>query len=658
MANLIQTAVDTVKRAFSAGQDPEIQEAEEFYKAACEEQKAFHSRWYRNIAFLMGQQWLEWTSNQAWFRIPPAPHWRVRLVLNLVKPKVRAEAARILRNDPTFTCVPGNDDDASISGARTGNRLLEGIYYDDDFQRKLHDMAMWISAVTSSFMWSIWDGRAGKSWTDAKIGPDGQPVMNPETQQPELQQYFLGDVCHSVTGPFDTFLEPGAPEDFNEHRRIMRVKVRSLEYIKERYGVDVPAEDLSAETLFQKKITGLGQLTPSSGIKLDAKKKGEAMIKEFFELESSKYPEGRILVYANGTRLGETLPCDYFRGDKRSLPVAKFDHIKIPGCVWSQSLIDDVAPLQELFNKMSSQVVENANLFGRPKVLSPDGALAENVFTDEPGEVVEYTPIAGMRPEPFKPPEMPQYFFAMKDSLPGMIDRVSGVHDVSEGRLPRRATSGKAIGLLQDADDTSIGSTVKNMQSALERLMSITLDTYGRKMPEERLIQRLGRNRQLDVMRFKGQDLNGCKVVRVTIAPALSRADKIDIAMKLAESELIPADIALRVMELGDLNAIYDKDQSQIQYAEFENMGMAKGIAYPVGPLEKHQAHLKAHEDFLNGPVGVQLPPEIKAQIVAHIEQHKQLDFLAQQQLGLAAAGAGLPANPGASTNPQGSQGA
>lgn len=620
-----------------------IQLAEDFYADALHEQKTYYPRWYRNLAYLMGQQWLDFQSQYGFFTLPPAPTWRVRLVINLIKPKIRAEVGKILRNNPSFAAVPANGDPESIAGAKVGSRLLEGIYYSDDFQRKLYNLTMWFTSCTSAFLWSVWDPSAGRSWEEQ----EKDPVTGEATGK--LLELAEGDVVHDVSGPFETFLEAGAPEDFNEHRRIMRVKVRTVEYIKDKYGVDVAPEQLGQEVLFQARIAGMGRLNASMGDLTKRSTRGLALVKEFFEAPTSGSKQGQRFVYAGGKYLVDPEPLDYYLHGKRALPVAKFDHLTVPGCAWAQSLIDDCAPLQELFNKMSSKVVENANMLGRPKILAPQGAMDEDVFTDEPGEVVEYVPIGGMKPEAFKPPEMPQYVLNMRDQIPALIDRVSGVQDVSEGRLPRRATSGKAITLLQEADDSSTAPTIKNMSSALERVMSITLSTYGRRASETRLIRQLGANRKMDVYNFKAADLMGADSVRVVIVPALSRGEKVDIALQLAEQELIPRDMALKIMELGDLNLLYDQDQDQTSYAEFENMGMAKGVMYPVGKLEDHHVHVQVHQKFLNSPKAQMLPPEVRQIFEAHILEHEQLDLLAQQQLGMAPlppAGAG-PVIPG-----------
>lgn len=638
----------------SYGQGKELKDGEDFYRRALEDQKRYHPVWYRNIAFLMGQHWLDWSNATNWFSTPPAPSWRVRLVVNLVLPKVRTEVAKILRTNPAFYVVPANDSDEARQGARVGTRLLESKYYDDQYQRKLYNLAMWFVSCGTGFLWSLWDGKAGKTWRDREMDPaTGEAVLDPQTGEPRMKDYHVGEVIPDVSGPFETLLDPGAPEDFYEHRRIMRIKIRDVDYIKDKYGVEVPPEDLKSESLLNMRIASFSGLQggPSQGGP-DSRERfnHHAMVKEYFELASSKYAEGRHFAYAGGKVLLPTEPLDYWLNSERALPCGKFDHITVPGRAWGMSLIEQIAGLNETFNKMSSQVIENANLMSRPKVIVAEDSLDEDSWTSEPGEVVEARIVPGFfAPIPWTPPEMPRYFFEMKDSLPPLIDRISSIHDISEGRLPRRATSGKAIDLLQEADDTNIGLTLKNFGSSLERTMNITLGTIQRKYGEERLLRKIGPSHQIEVFTFKKEDLRGSDTVRVVIGPALSRSSKVQLGMEMAEKQLIPADMALKIMELGDLNIAFDRDADQLQYAKFENMGMAKGLLYPVGQFEPHRVHISEHKRFLNSPEAQALPPEVRKSVEDHITEHEAREAVRQQMMMGAnpLPGSPMPAGPG-----------
>jgi hypothetical protein len=612
----------------------EVQDGEKHYKASLEEQKAYHPTWFKNIAYFVGQQWVEWSTEINWLEQTAAPSWRVRLTANLILPNVRTAIAKLLKNNPRVFGMPASNDDKARSAARIASRVFEGEFHEHQFQNRLIRLAHWFKMCGSSYLWPLWDSSRGRQWSEAQLDEAGQPVLDPETQQPVLKTYTMGKLVYELTAGFDTLLQPSGPEDFEEHRRIMRVKLMDVEEISDIWGVDVPAEDFKSETSFQQRVLSLVDAMGNRRISAAGESsymRNKALVKEYFELPSRKFPNGRHFIYSNGRVLVSTEDLDYWLNGERVLPVAKFDDLFIPGRAQGMSMIEQISPLNIQFNKMNSNCVENCNLMSRPKVLSPVGSLEDDVFTTEPGEIVEFTPVGGLKPEPYTPPEMPQYFFTMRDSLPVLIEEITSIHEVSKGRLPRRANSGVAINALQEADDTQVGLNIKNFNAGLTRAFSIALNIMQRKYPEQRISKMIGPSREIDVLAFKGADLSDCDTVRVVIDHELSRSEKIDVATTLMESKMITVEQFLQIAELGDLNIVFDQNASESQYATFENLQMAKGILQPVGPAENHKLHASIHDQFLNSPAGQKLPPEAKQIIWQHRQQHVAAETAAVQ---------------------------
>lgn len=641
-----QAAASAVASAFSTEKPREIVDGEAFYAAAMAEQRSFHQTWFQNIAAFVGQHWLNWNASSNFLQESAAPSWRVRLTANFVLPNVRTQVAKLLRNNPRFFGMPGKDDPAARQSAKIAGRVFEGVYHQHDFQNRLIRLAHWAKMTGTSWLWPLWDPGRGRQWTDTVKGQDGQDVLD-DNGQPVLQTFTAGDIVYEVTNSFETIMQPGAPEDFDEHRRIMRAKWMHVKDIEDRWGKKVQEEKVKTDTSFHARVLAL---VDAAGLKRlsDAGDGGvlkdHALVKELFEVPTREFPNGRDFIYANGVVLEETHSLDYWYNGRRALPCAKLDDIFVPGRAQGMSTIENTAQLNFAFNKLTSAALENLNLLGRPKVLSPVGSLEDNTFTSEPGEIVEYTSIGGLKPEAFKPPEVPNYFFTVRDSLPMLIEEVTSVHEVSKGRLPRRANSGVAIEALQNADDTQVSLNVKNLAGCLTRAMSIALNTMQEKYVEERLSRMVGPSHELDVKAFKGADLKGADMVRVVIDHDMSRSERVSVGEMLLSNKVITVDQFLQIVELGDLNVIFDQDAAQSQYANYENMGMAKGVLHPVGQFENHAAHMQSHDAFLNSPLGQRLDPEIRAFIEQHMHEHQAFNAAQTTPLTSAPSGPALAA--------------
>ncbi len=622
----------------------EITDGEKFYKEGLEDQKAFHPVWYRNVALYLGHQWLDWNTSANWLKEPAVPSWRVKMVENVILPLVRAAISTELETNPRFYGMPSNTTPEAKASARIAGRILEGKYHEEDFHNLFERLRLWARMTGSSYMFALWDPRADKVWTGDELDPAGQPVMDPETGKPRQKEYGTGDVAYSVANSFEVILQRGAPEDFRDHRRVMLVKIMDVGDIKDNWGVDVNPETMTLDISYQARIMSLvdsGGRTRTQTSEGQALK-NSALVKRMFELPSKKYPNGREWVYSNGVVLEPSHDLDYFYCGKRALPCGKTDDIKAPGRCQGMSGIEQIAPLQIQINKISSLIIENGNSMARPKVLAPVGSLQDEVFTDQPAEVVEYVPGPhGQKPEPYKPAEMPAYVLQKIGELKQTAQDVYGIHDVSVGRLPRRATSGRAIDSLQSADDAPLGLSMRSCGSAISRVFSISIDQMQRKYDEKRIVRMVGRNHEVDVIEFMGADLKGCDFVRVVFGPHLTRGQRTDLAMRLAEMKMISPKQLFEALELGTLDFIAEQDQFQVDYIEHENMALMKGEVVNVGPLDDDEMHVKNHLKFAQGPAA-QSGPDIAMNIKGHVDLHR-----AQQMAKLQPSPNSLPAPAG-----------
>lgn len=635
------------EKSTEGGDTPvEIVDGEKYYKDSLEAQKSFHPTWYQNIAAYAGQQWLDWNAQTNWFSETAAPSWRVRLTHNLILPMVRAALAQELDTNPRFYAMPSNGNQASKAAARISGRILEAKYYEDDFHNMFERLRLWTRMTGSAWIFALKDPGAGKRWSDAEKGPDGAAVMDEATGQPKMRDYAEGDVCYSVDNSFEVLLDPDGPEDFNLHRRIMRVKLMSIDQIRDNWGKEVKAESMPVDIMYQVRV--MSMIDASGRYRSSTSEsqilKNMALVKHYFELPSKAHKDGREWIYANGVVLEAAHEIDYWYLGKRAIPAGKSDDIKIPGRCHGGSGIEQVRPIQVQINKMSSQVVENANLMTRPKYLAPVGSVQDDQITDQPAEVIEYVPgPSGQKPEALTPPEMPQYFFQKYVELKQLLQDIYGMHDVSTGRLPRRATSGVAIEALQEADSGPVTMSMRSCGAALTRVFSISLKIMQDVYTEQRMVRMVGKDHEVEVIEFKGADMKGCDFVRVDFGSHMSRGQRIDLAFKMAEAKIISPEKALEIMELGNIDAIYDQDSFQKNYSQTENMGMAKGIMQMVGPLEPHDVHIREHLEFINS-TGVSLPPEIAAVFKAHIDEHKAAQMEAMAPSGpMSPEGAGAP---------------
>ena len=605
----------------------EVVDGQKFYEEALVEAREHHRQWFQNIADYLGLQHLEFSEVTKWFRVPARKKHRVRLVVNFVMPTIRTAVAKLLKSNPSFTAIPSVDSDQSHDGTKIAQKLLRTIYYEKRFQRLIRKFSWWVFTCAQGYLWAQWDGNANKSFmVDAPIDPDNPAAAT------EKKMVHLGAVKYDYTSPFEVLLEPGGDEEFEEHRCVMRVKLMKTKDIFEKWGIKVAPESFeNGEFNFLHRIKNLVDARGRIQIgELRENLEDMAMEKSFYQRPTREFPNGRHFVYSNGVVLQKTKDLDFWYQHERVLPCAKVDDIEVPGRSYASSGIEQIAGINKVFNRLNSSAVEDVNMLGHGKILAPKGSMEDEVWDDAPGEIAEYTPIGGHKPEVIRGVEITQGLLVLRDSMPQYMREVYGLNEVSFGRLPRRATSGKALDILTEADDTRMGIIVKNFADGLSKQLSIGLELMQRNYDEDRIVRLVGENHRIEVKKFSKVDLKGADEIRVEITPALSRGQSIRIAMDLLETRAISTAQALKVMQFGTLDVIFDEGSDHLNFSGFENFQMAKGIRTPVGEFEDHELHIANHVRFLNSPAGIRLSREIREIHTTHIKEHQHL--LAQQQ--------------------------
>src|SRR3954463_5336988 len=104
---LNQDSPDLVDKAKRVDDTATIAELDERYKRARDDRRQYEGEWLTNLAFLKGQQWMEWSKVRQSLYQKPSPPWRIRVTVNLVQPIVRTLLGKI-GSQPTQGKVQAN----------------------------------------------------------------------------------------------------------------------------------------------------------------------------------------------------------------------------------------------------------------------------------------------------------------------------------------------------------------------------------------------------------------------------------------------------------------------------------------------------------------------------------------------------------------------
>lgn len=591
-----------------------------FYEAMKPIHQQLCKQWYYNLSMQSGNQYAAYLGNSQVLQIPSAPDWRVRAVFNEILPLSIVQKLKLMPSNPTITVRPANDlSDEDKANAEMARMLLKAKWKDIEFQDELDDFAGWMVPCTIAYFMTIWDARDG-----AEIAPG----------------VGIGDAKIIAVSPFE-IIPDFTYTRFREMPRYVRATVRDVEWVKHRFGKDVKPQKIDPATVYQLRAQAL--MTGCSE-NLNKVLDHHVIVLDMYELPCAEYPTGFHFVCTEQDDLMdapasmEPYCLNTKEGKQYFLNIDAAQMIRLPGRLIGTNCVEQATPAQCYYNQGQSTILENIKRLSRPKILAPEDKIpAGALAAEDPSQIIlEYDSSIEGEITPMKPPEMATYHLDFIRSLPAKIQGAFGIHDASTGVLPRRATSGKAIGHLIGQDDERHFDPKKDVDRAVGGAFRKLLNVCANGYTEQRVRDLIGDDNKIT----SGTILKGSmlRAADVTITRDVSLPKEASARMDLAMEVLgknptgDQIDIMFAIMKadsIESLQAILKSNSSaQEVYAQMENYDMAKGIDRPVAPGEKHQMHIKTHEQLLASPIS----EAMKLLVMKHISDHRAQEGLENAQ--------------------------
>jgi hypothetical protein len=621
-----QQAVSDATKKKNEASVADLKNLFEKFKSA---RKPFEPDWFLNSAFFVGQQWLYW--NHGRLDRPRLAKYRETIVDNRILPLVTARVAKKVKSRPNFVATPFTGSESDVDAAKVTEKVMQFDWTYLDLQQKLYQAELFADIVGAGFWKIYWDSSLGDK-AEVVVDAQGQPVEVGgrilkaedvgEEGLPEglsVKEVAVGDVCVDVVSPFHFYPDPLATS-MSELTQCFEEKVRSPDYVKERFGVDLqpdteaPAGPVESR-IFSSLMPGTG--TGYKGVKLY----------EFWSKPCASYPNGKRAVWAKDQMLSEEdNPVD-------PMPYVMFSGVKVPNRFWPTAIATQLRGPQIALNKLESQVQENANRLGNPSLLKSRQA---NVFYGGvPGEEVLYdSTVSDAVPQFLTPPNMPTYVLERAQRIIESMNEISGLHEVSNASVPTGVTAASAINLLQEADDTRIGPEVQDMEFALGQAGTKVVRLRAKFNSDERLMRIAGEDESWDIFNFRGTMMGKEPTVECQAGSAMPRskaakqAAMLEVLQTMFQYGLVPDQRDLRKFfndyEVGALDRLFGGLSVTEQQIQRENRELAQGNPVPINAYDQDQEHIDGHEEFQRSARYGQLPPEIRQVVEQHVGKHRQ----------------------------------
>ena len=294
------------------------------------------------------------------------------------------------------------------------------------------------------------------------------------------------------------------------------------------------------------------------------------------------------------------------------MPVQIVRYCKIPGRLWGLGAVEPLLEIQISYNKVRSQIIENAELIGNPKWLIPKTAgVGPNSITSRKGEKIYYNPAGGV-PTAVTPPSLPGFVLQNASQLASEMMDVSGLHATSLGKRAVGVTSGKAIEALSGRDMTQLQTTQNDLERASESLGKVVLTLMRRYYTEGKMMRMMDSMGRVVFKYLNSTDLVEDPEICIE-AGSLFRNEKQDRDQRILDMlqlGLIEKDTALRELKFGTGNSYVSDKLQAMAHANDILMAAADGKPVEIFPTDDLQAFEQVFGEFIRSADYYELPYE------------------------------------------------
>lgn len=595
-----------------------------------EDRRPFELQWRLNQNFIAGNQYCDILLQTGEVADYPASfEWEMRTVYNQIAPIMETRLSKLSRIQPGMVVRPSTSDTTDILSAKMSTKLLKCVYAAHDMTRVIAEANTWMETCGGVFYKTNWDIQGGMCLGEH----DGKAI-------------YEGDIAPVVTPYYEIFPSSSYIDDLNECDNIIHAKIYTADQIRLKWGIDVQGKTMNTFAMEMSGMVsgGIGY-NPSMMQVKDHNIDDAELVLEYYEKPNRDFPEGRHVIIVGDTcvHIG-VLPYKVGKFYRRGYPFVHQQCLKTPGVLWGTSVVERCIPVQRDYNAVRNRINEYIARMTIGNMVVEQGSLVDDSVLETgvpPGTIVEYkpgtTPPAWMTPQ-----EIPATLLAQVDQLQMEFVQISGVSEMSRtSQSPAAISSGTALEILKEQDDTRLTITAENVREAIRSLGIQWIRLYRQFATVPRLTRIAGENSgDVSSMIWKGSDLTSDDVIvdtdnEMTNTPAQRK----QLALELLQVGLFSDPDTgkmtretraklLEIFQLGNWESTIDIEELHSVRAQREAFEFESGTPPTLMQLDNHTLHSSEHIKFALSAEFRKIADEDpdKAKLwLDHIEQHKEL---------------------------------
>lgn len=529
---------------------------------------------------------------------------------------------------------PNTDPMKSIDVAaikKAGDAFLKDCFENKRFDRAVNKAALFAIQTGTGGTFTKMDPFRGASEFDA-YDENGAPVRN-------------GDVVCRPLSPFQIYGDPMETDP-------TEMPYWVVTYFENKYKMAAQHQEYAEQILNWSTKSKYIYGNSMSYQDLDS---NMVLVREYYHRRVPFWlPNGQHAMVVGDTGVFDGDNPYVVGNENNDLPVAVMRPIERANTWYGQTLIDDLVPLQFMYNAVASAMATKFIMFGLPSLVGSDSSMKHLTLSSG----IHY--YAGVSKE-----EIPQIldFLIIKPEELNLLalwknemETIMGISPIDRGQNPNDIKAGVAMQVLQ-AQGVKFNSPIFGEFLGLNKYTANFALKIAKKffaVPVQTAV--MGQSGVPEFTEYGSESL--ASVVSIYSEPvnplSQTTGGQISIAEALNQQGQLdtPQDL-VSVYSGKPLPESYQAKEKENNYLLEENELLKKGIPIPVNPFDNHQVHIVKNSQVFNDPKlrldwmqGAEPGRSIYQEALNHVSGHLQQ----MQALNMAMA----PPMPGASPGAQG----
>lgn len=584
-----------------------VKEIRDDYLDRVAARRKIEAQWKLNARMADGDQYSSVSPTGEVVSEPKNYYWEERTAFNHIASILDTRLARLSRVRPKLSVRPASSDESDVSAAKVSAKILDGACGNLNIDDVISTATMWSELTGTAFYKITWDNNAGMV-----VGKNGDKIIRE------------GDVRVDVCPPYEIF--PDSPDcgSIKDCRSIIHAKAVHVADIKRIWGADVEEEAGAV----------MGFSDGNVPIESEKKKNGYAVVIERYSRPNLMYPAGRLEVIAGDKLLYEgDLPFLVGVNGEADLPFVRQRSLPRAGKFFGTCPIERAIPVQRAYNAVKNRKHEFLSRIAAGVLAVEDGSVDVDDLASEglaPGKIVVYR--AGSTPPTFmQPGSVPGDFDKEESKLLEEFAAVSGVSEfMSTSNVPTTVTSGSALELLIEQDDSRLSVSADEIRTAIKDTGRMILRLYRQFGGSARISRCVGDAGEIETVAWSASSL-ACDDIELDTESEIgdSAAARRNTILELYSAGLLSGSDGkvdenmrykiLRAFGFGNLEQANSTAELQRLRAKQENADVCSG-QIDVHSYDDHAAHIDVHTAFI---LSGNASEEAVKRLEEHIERHK-----------------------------------